>query len=64
MDLKQLLFKRASIENVEEMLVIIHRCMNEVNYKDYEPYEFEKYLARFTADWLIDIIKTRHYYEV
>lgn len=38
--------------------------MNEVNYKDYAPYEFEKYLAHFTADWLIDIINTRHYYEV
>ena len=47
-----------------ELLNIIHRYMNEVNYKDYEPHEFEKYLANFTEDWLIDIINTRHYYEV
>lgn len=38
--------------------------MNEVNYKDYAIYEFEKYPAKFTEDWLIDIINTRHYYEV
>lgn len=64
MDLERLLFTRANIENVGELLVIIHRCMNEVNYKDYAPHEFKKYLANFTADWLIDIINTRHYYEV
>ena len=64
MDLEQLLFTRADIKNVSELLAIIHRCMNEVNYKDYAPHEFEKYLANFTADWLIDIINTRHYYEV
>ena len=64
MDLEQLLFTRANIENVGELLDISHRCMNEVNYKDYAPHEFEKYLANFTEDWLIDIINTRHYYEV
>ncbi|GFI68975.1 hypothetical protein IMSAG249_00796 [Lachnospiraceae bacterium] len=32
MDLERLLFTRANIENVGELLVIIHRCMNEVNY--------------------------------
>ena len=64
MDLERLFFTRANIENVGELLVIIHRCMNEVNYKDYAPHEFKKYLANFTADWLIDIINTRHYYEV
>ena len=47
MDLERLLFTRANIENVGELLVIIHRCMNEVNYKDYAPHEFKKYLANF-----------------
>lgn len=36
----------------------------EVNYKDYTATQFAKYLANFTEDWLIDIINTRHYYEV
>ncbi|EOS33763.1 hypothetical protein C804_01990 [Lachnospiraceae bacterium A4] len=47
MDLERLLFTRANIENVGELLVIIHRCMNEVNYKDYASHEFKKYLANF-----------------
>lgn len=64
MDLEGLFFTRANIDHVDEYLVIIHRCMNEVNYKDYAPHEFEKYLAKFTTDWLIDIINTRRYYEV
>lgn len=64
MDLTQLHYKRAKINHVKELLSIIHRCMNEVNYKDYTPQQFKKYLANFTEDWLIDIINTRHYYEV
>lgn len=63
-DLEKLTFVRAKTENVEEMLAIIRRCMDEVNRKDYAPREFEKYLSHFTAEWLADIIKTRHYYEV
>lgn len=64
MDLNQLQFKRANINHVGELLVIIHRCMKEVNYKDYTADQFAKYLASFTENWLIDIINTRHYYEV
>lgn len=64
MDLEQLLFKRANTENVGKLLVMIRRCMKEVNYKDYTPREIEKFIAGFTAEWLIDIIDTRHYYEV
>lgn len=64
MNLDELLFTKAKTENINEMLNIIHRCMNEVNYKDYGEYEFKKYLANFTVEWLTDIINTRHYYEV
>ena len=64
MDLDRLLFKRAELKNVKTLLTIIHRCMKEVNYKDYPPEEFERYLKNFTVDWLTDIINTRHYYEV
>lgn len=62
-NLNELSFSRAKIENVGEMLAIIRRCMNEVNRKDYAPREFEKYLSHFTAEWIAEIIKTRHYYE-
>lgn len=53
MDLERLLFTRANIENVGELLVIIHRCMNEVNYKDYASHEFKKYLANFIYESVI-----------
>lgn len=44
-DINYLSFVRTKKENVGQLLAIIHRCMNEVNYKDYTPREFEKYLA-------------------
>lgn len=64
MDLQNLLYKRAEIQNIDVMLEIIHRCMKEVNYIDYTEQEFQRYLATFTKDWLRNIIETRHYYEV
>lgn len=63
-DLEQLLFSRAGNENVNELLSIIHRCINEVNCKDYASQEIEKYIANHSVDWLVNIIDTRHYYEV
>lgn len=41
MDLEGLLFTRANIDHVDEYLVIIHRCMNEVNFKDYAPHYYK-----------------------
>ena len=64
MDLRKLHYKKANIKNVDKMLEIIHRCMKEVNYIDYDEKYFQKYLSSFTKDWLINIIETRHYYEV
>lgn len=50
MNIDELLFKRAEIKNIPIMLNIIHRCMKEVNYKDYEYEEFQRYLSSFTAE--------------
>lgn len=63
MELNLLSFKRADTANINDMLLIIRRCLNEVNRKDYSFEEFEKFNAKFTAEWLADIISTRHYYE-
>lgn len=63
-ELSKLIYKRADMQNVDVMLEIIHRCMKEVNYIDYSESEFQKYLGTFTANWLKNIIETRHYYEV
>ena len=63
MSLKNISYKRASIENIDIILNIIVRCMKEVNYKDYTDEQFNKYLNTFTKEWLTNIIITRHYYE-
>ncbi|ERK30839.1 GNAT family N-acetyltransferase [Clostridium intestinale] len=63
MNLKDINYKRASVENVYAILNIIVRCMKEVNYKDYTNEQFNKYLSMFTKEWLTNIITTRHYYE-
>lgn len=64
MDLNKLIYRRANIKNISVMLGIIHRCMKEVNYKDYGKEDFQKYLSSFTEEWLKNIIETKHYYEV
>lgn len=64
MELKKLKYKRAQFDDIDTLLNIIHRCMKEVNYKDYTIEQFQKYLAAFTQEWLKDIIENRHYYEV
>lgn len=64
MELKKLEYKRAQFDNIDTLLNIIHRCIKEVNYKDYTIEQFQKYLAAFTQEWLKDIIENRHYYEV
>lgn len=63
MNLKDISYRRASIENVDAILNIIVRCMKEVNYKDYIDKQFNKYLSMFTREWITNIIETRHYYE-
>lgn len=63
MQLDLLSFKRADTANINAMLSVIHRCLKEVNSKDYSPDDIEKYLKNFTAQRLADIINTCHYYE-
>jgi GNAT superfamily N-acetyltransferase len=63
MNLKNISYKRASVDNIDAILNIIVRCMKEVNYKDYTDEQFNKYLNTFTKQWLTNIIATRHYYE-
>ena len=42
MNLDGLVFRRADLAHVEDMLHIIHRCMHEVNCRDYTPQELER----------------------
>lgn len=63
MNLKGIIYKRASIENIDVILNIIVRCMKGLNYRDYTDEQFNKYLNTFTKELLNNIISTRNYYE-
>jgi N-acetylglutamate synthase-like GNAT family acetyltransferase len=63
-DINRLSFVRAKKENISIMLDIIRRCVLEINSVDYTQVQIRELLDGFTAEWLEDIINTRHYYEV
>ena len=62
--INKIVFEKASLSDVNNLLHIIHRCVKEVNSKDYEPWETEKFLNGFTSEWLSDIILNRHFFSV
>lgn len=62
-DISRLVFARAKKENSGAMLDIIRRCVSEVNAADYTQAQVRELLDGFTANWLENIISTRHYYE-
>ena len=62
-DINRLVFARAKKENSGAMLDIIRTCVSEVNAADYTQAQVRELLDSFTADWLENIISTRHYYE-
>lgn len=63
-DINKIVFEKAALNDVDKLLHIIHRCVKEVNSKDYEPRQVEKFLSGFTTGWLKDIILNRHFYSV
>lgn len=62
-DMNYLSFVKAKKANVNKMLDIIRRCVLEINAVDYTQNQIKDLLDSFTADWLENIIDTRHYYE-
>ena len=63
-DTNNIVFEKATLNDVDTLLYIIHRCVKEVNSKDYEPYEIEKHLKEFNADWLSHYITNIHFYTI
>lgn len=57
-------FEKATLKDIDPLLHIIHRCVKEVNSKDYELGETEEQLRFFNKDLLSDIITTIHFYTV
>lgn len=64
LDINMLVFQRATIDEVDKLIYIIHRCLKEVNSKDYEPCETEKFLNEFTKERLKNSILNQHFYSV
>ena len=63
-DINKIVFEKATLNNVDKLLYIIHRCVKEVNSKDYETWEVEKFLNKFNTAWLSDSILNKHFYSV
>lgn len=64
MELDGIVFERATSSDTDGCLHIIHRCVREVVSRYYEPWQVERFIQGFTAEWLSDIIATRHFYSV
>jgi N-acetylglutamate synthase-like GNAT family acetyltransferase len=64
LDINVLVFQKATVDEVDKLIYIIHRCLKEVNSKDYEPWEIEKLLNEFTEERLKNSILNRHFYSV
>ncbi len=57
-------FERAEKKHCERVLHIIHRCLREVNSKDYSAAEIKRQLEKFNPDWFLHTIENSHYYVV
>lgn len=60
----RLAFARAKREHIPALLAVIRRCVLELNAADYTRERVEELLDGFSPDWLENILRTRHYYEV
>ncbi|MFL0194088.1 GNAT family N-acetyltransferase [Clostridium sp. WILCCON 0269] len=63
-DINRIVFEKAKLDDVNKLLHIIHRCVEEVNSKNYESWEIKKFLNGFNTEWLNDIVFNRHSYSV
>ena len=63
-DINRIVFDKAIVSDVDKLLHILRRCMKEVNSKDYEPWEIEKFLNGFNTECLSNSILNRHFYSV
>jgi GNAT superfamily N-acetyltransferase len=61
-DINKIVFEKAALSDVDKLLHIIHRCLKEVNIKDYETCEIEKFLKEFNNERISNSIFNRHFY--
>ena len=61
-DINKIVFEKATLSDVDKLLHIIHRCVKEVNSKDYECWETEKFLKGFNKERISESVSNRHFY--
>lgn len=54
--------RRAVPEDETAVLSLIHRCLREVNLKDYGPEKTEELCRKMDADWFQEAVGQTHYY--
>ena len=64
LDINKIVFEKTTLDEVNKLIYIIHRCLKEVNSKDYAPWEIEKFLNEFNGEHLSNSIFNRHFYSV
>ena len=64
LDINKIAFEKTTLDEVNKLIYIIHRCLKEVNSKDYEAWEIEKFLNEFNEEHLSNSILNRHFYSV
>lgn len=54
--------RRATWEDQTAVLSLIHRCLREVNSKDYEPGQIEELCRKMDPSWFEEAVDQTHYY--
>lgn len=63
-DINKIFFDKARVCDVDKLFHILLKCVKEVNSKDYEPWEIEKFLKGFTTARLNNRLLNIHFYSV
>ena len=61
-DINKIVFEKATLDEVDELVNVIHRCMREVNSKDYEWSDFNWFLLDINSDKISLSIINKHFY--
>lgn len=61
-DINKIVFEKAKLNEVDELVSIIHRCIIEVNSKDYESLDINKFLNEINSEKISSNIISNHFY--
>lgn len=63
-DIDKMVFEKARLDEVDDLVDIIHRCITEVNSKDYESLDINRFLAGIDSEKISSDIINKHFYVV